>query len=255
MATPAVAARAKNSISPSEWQARVALAAVYRLADHYGWSNLIYNHAALRVPGEPDAFLFKAHHLMFSEVCASNLLKLDMNGRLLDESDGVNVAGFNIHSAILKARPDIHCTVHVHTKAGTAVSAHGKGLLPINQNVLQFHNRLSFHEYEGLADSPTECEHIVRDLGPGNKAMILLNHGLLTVGVTPADALSRMVFLVDSCEVQLALEATGAPIRTPSAEVCEHTAQQWEKYGRINDEVEWAAYLRLADRIDPSYRD
>ncbi|CAG9263115.1 class II aldolase/adducin family protein [Paraburkholderia caribensis] len=244
-----------GNFSEAEWNARVDLAATYRLVAHYGWANLIYNHIALRVPGEPDAFLLKRHSVMFDEVTASNLIKISLSGKPLDEEgDDVNAAGFTIHTAILAARRDINCTVHIHSEAGMAMSAHGGGLLSITQAAMRFHNRLSYHDYEGISTDLSESERLQRDLGTHNKAMILRNHGLLTCGATASEALSLMRYLVISCETQLRLEATGAPIVNPPEDVCERTAKQWERHVEHAGLEDWPAYLRVADRIDPGFR-
>jgi ribulose-5-phosphate 4-epimerase/fuculose-1-phosphate aldolase len=254
MSATSSAPRAATHVA-DDHAARVALAAGYRIADHYGWANLIYNHIALRLPTSPDHFLFKPHHLMFSEMRASDLLTLPLGGRHLSESDNVNAAGYTIHGAVLRARADINCTIHVHTAAGIAMSAHRGELLPINQGAMRFYHRLSYHDYEGISETPEECERIVRDLGPKNKVMILRNHGLLACGATVAEALSNMRYLASACEVQLMLEASGAEIVVPPHDVCEKTAQQWERYVPVNDDLDWAAYLRIADRLDPSFRE
>lgn len=244
----------RGSVGEAEWAARVDLAAAHRLVDLYGWSNLIYNHVTLRVPGEPEWFLVKPHQLMFHEVRASNLLKLRLDGSPSAESENVNAAGFTIHTAILLARPDLNCTMHVHTEAGMAMSAHGKGLLPLNQGAMRFYNRLSYHDYEGLSRDVEERERIAQDLGPVNKAMIMRNHGLLTAGTTVVEALTQMLYLITSCKTQLMLEASGAPLIVPSPETCEHAARQWEQIADFGLRDEWPAYLRLADRADPSFR-
>ncbi|WP_454830331.1 class II aldolase/adducin family protein [Paraburkholderia xenovorans] len=244
-----------GNIGEAEWNARVDLAATYRLVAHYGWSNLIYNHIALRVPGESDAFLLKRHSVMFDEVTASNLIKVSLSGKPLEEEgDDVNAAGFTIHTAILAARPDINCTLHIHSEAGMAMSAHAKGVLPLTQGAMRFYNRLSYHDYEGISTDLSESERLQRDLGSRNKAMILRNHGLLTCGATVSEALSLMRYLVMSCETQLMLEATGAPITVPSEEICEHTAKQWEHHVGHGGLEDWPAYLRIADRLDPGFR-
>jgi ribulose-5-phosphate 4-epimerase/fuculose-1-phosphate aldolase len=243
-----------KSCSDAEWQARVDLAASYRLCVHYGWDNLIYNHIALRVPGEPGSFLFKRHKLMFDEVCASNLVKIGLNGRPLDEGDDVNAAGFTIHTAILKARSDLNCTLHVHGKAGMAMSAHGDGLLSMTQGAMRFHNRLSYHDYEGIATDLDESARLARDLGSTHKAMILRNHGLLTCGETASHALTLMRYLMGACETQLMLQATGCEIIIPPDDVCEHAAQQWEHHDAHGGKDDWPAYLRIANRLDPSYQ-
>lgn len=244
---------ARSKMSKAEWTARVDLAAAYRIGAIFGWSNLIYNHVTLRVPGEPNHFLVKVNDLMFEEVTASSLAKLDLDGKPVGEDQNVNVTGFNIHTAVLRARPDVNAVYHVHTDAGTAMSAHKKGLLPMSQASMQFYNRLAYHDYEGLSDDEGERERIARAMG-GKKAMIMRNHGLLTCGKSIGRALVLMKYLVTSCETQLRLEATGADIILPPPEMCEHAARQWETFDPINADAEWRALVRLADRHDPSFR-
>ncbi|MGD9943932.1 MAG: class II aldolase/adducin family protein [Burkholderiaceae bacterium] len=243
-------------ISPEEAQARLELAAVYRLCAHEGWDELIYNHATIRVPGE-DSFLVKPHGLRFTEVRASNLIKLSWGRYQADQSESqhVNAAAYAIHTAVLKSRPDINCTVHVHTPAGVAMSARKSKLLPLYQGAMQFYNRVSYHDFEGFASDEEESERITRDLGPRNKAMILRNHGLLTGGVNGAEALSLMRYLVQACEVQLRIDAAGADYQLPPDSVCERNAAQWELARLRNAPIEWAAQLRLLDAGDPSYRE
>lgn len=248
--------RAASEVGEQEWQARVDLAAAHRLVVHYGWSNLIYNHIALRVPDEPEYFLVKQHNVLFDEVCASNLVKLRIDGAGVSEAEhNVNVAGFTIHTAILDARPDVNCTMHVHTEAGMAMSAHGKGLLPLNQGAMRFYNRLSYYDYEGISRDLDERERIATSLGPRNKALIMRNHGLLTAGASVVEAFTNMLYLITSCKTQLMLEATGAPMLIPPPDVCEHAAQQWEKIANFGPRDEWPAYLRIADRLDRSFRE
>lgn len=245
----------KQDVSNEEWAARVDLAAVYRLCTHYGWGEHIYNHIALRVPGEPECFLVKRHRYLYEEVCASNLLKLRLDGEPLPGQEKVNPAGFVIHTAVLKARPDLNCTLHFHTIAGMAVSAHPKGFRPITQGDMRFYNRLSYHEFEGIAMDLDETARLQSDLGPKNKAMILRNHGLLTCGSTPRETLTLARYLDTSCKVQMTLLATGCDPLTPSPEVCEHTAQQYEKWeANGGADEDWPAYVRLADSLDASYR-
>lgn len=240
-------------MSTGEAQARLELAAVYRMCAQEGWDELIYNHAAMRIPGE-DCFLVKRHDLLFKEVRASNLLKLRWDGRPADESQNVNAAGFTIHTAVLRSRSDVNCTIHVHTEAGLVMAARKPGLQPIYQGAMQFYNRLSYHEYEGLASDVDEAARIGRDLGPRNRAMILRHHGLLTCGANAAEALSTMRYLVQACEVQTRIDAGGGDFDLPSPAVCERTAEQWEHGLRTNAPIEWAAQLRMLDGIDPSYR-
>jgi ribulose-5-phosphate 4-epimerase/fuculose-1-phosphate aldolase len=243
-----------QSVSAAEQEVRVNLAALYRLAEHYGWGDLIYNHIAARVPGE-DAFLMKPHNLMFDEVCASDLVKLPLDGQTIGFDRNVNPAGYNIHSAILNARPDANYSLHIHSKPGAAVSAQQHGILPFSQDSMRFYNRLSFHDFEGVAVDQTECERLAKDFGKKNRAYMLRNHGLLTVGYHPAVVISEMRYLVEACEAQLMLQASGTEIHLPPAEVCEKAAAFLEKVSQgSNNDVEWNAYLRVADRIDRSYR-
>lgn len=243
----------KQNMSAAELHTRVDLAAVYRMCVVEGWDNLIYNHATMRVPGE-NAFLVKPHDLLFTEVCASNLVKLCLDGEQVNETQNINSAGFTIHTAALNSRPDIHCTIHIHTEAGMAMSARKTKLKPTFQGAMQFFNRLSYHDYEGVSFDIDEATRISRDLGPRNKAMIMRNHGLLTCGTSAVDALNTMRYLVLSCEVQLRIEAAGGDFDLPPDEVCEHAASQWERGRRLSEKQEWAATLRLLDGIDPSYR-
>ena len=245
-------------ITDAEARTRVELAALYRLSDHYGWSDLIYNHISARVPGEA-AFLIKSHAVMFDEVRASDLVKVRLDGRDLDEKGYVagiriNRAGFTIHSAILNARPEINFVLHFHTRPGMAVSALREGLILVSQEAMQFHKRLSYHDFEGVASDRSESERLARDLGPSNRAMILRNHGVLTCSAAPAEALSKMRNLIEACEVQLALEGTGREILVPPPDLCEHTARQFEATQEHRNLTEWDAYLRIADRLDPSFR-
>ncbi len=248
-----IAEGATTAFSPDELEVRTNLAALYRLAVHYGWDSHIFNHIAGRVPGT-DYFLVKQHALMFHEVTASNLLKLRLDGKPMDEASNVNPAGFTIHTAVLNSRPDIQYTMHVHTNAGVAMSARKNGLLPFYQRSMVFYNRLSFHDFEGIADDINEAARLARDIGPKNKAVMLRNHGLLTGGETAAETLTLMRYLVESCECQLMLEASGGEINLPAEEVCEHTAKQYERVQRVVDKDEWAAYLRVADSLDASFR-
>jgi len=247
----APAAQGSTGSPELEVRARIDLAALYRLADHYGWRDLIYNHIAARVPGE-RCLLIKPHALLFSEVRASDLIKVNLDGS--DRDAAINAAGFTIHSAVLNARKDINYTIHVHTRPGMAVSAIKAGLVVVSQEAMQFHARVSYHDFEGVATDLDETARLAADLGPANKAMILRNHGLLTCGATPAEALSKMHYLVEACEIQLALQATGQDIVLPPPQVCEHAAQQMEYFQKLGDADEWRAYLRIADSLDPSFR-
>lgn len=239
--------------------ARRDLAAAYRLIAHFGLDDGIYTHISLRI-GE-DRFLLNPFGLSFDEVQASNLVTIDHEGKLIDDPNGagVNAAGFTIHSAVHMARHDVACVVHTHTVAGMAVSAQEEGLLPLNQWSLQFHDRIAFHDYEGIALDLGERARLVADLG-GHHTMILRNHGLLTCGRSVGEAVKRMLNLERSCQAQVAALAGGRALRIPSRDVCEKTALQYDEGG---DEVagggrpdyQWLAYLRLLDRVAPDYAD
>ncbi len=245
----------RNSIPPAEWAARVDLAAAYRWAQHAGWNDLIFNHITLRVPGEPDFFLIKPHELLFEEVTASSLLKLDMEGRPVGADTPINPAATTIHTAVLAARPDLTAVLHVHTQPGIAISAMKGGLKFLCQEAMLFYNRISYHDFEGIATDSEECARLARDLGPSNRAVILRNHGLLTCGGNIAEAVTSMRILVSICDMQLRLMATGAEINEPSPAVCERTARQFEK-ARLTHQhrAEWNAILRKLDGIDSSFR-
>lgn len=247
-----LAARRPEGMPETEWGARVDLARTYRIAAHLGWEHLIYNHIAMRVPGEP-CFLIKPHDVMFSEVRATGLVKLDLDGKPLTFEQNINTAGFVIHSAILKARPDVNCTLHVHTPAGTVMSARAGKILPVSQTAMQFYNRVSYHDFHGYATEEEEAPLLQQSLGPWNMTMILRNHGLLTCGACGTEAARRMWALVQCCEMQLMLEASGGEIVMPSPEVCEHTARQSEHLYRRLVPQDRAAFTRIVDRIDDSY--
>jgi ribulose-5-phosphate 4-epimerase/fuculose-1-phosphate aldolase len=242
--------------SAAEWEARVELAACYRLLAHFRMTDLIYTHSTLRVPGEPGRFLINPYGLRWEEITASSLVKIDVDGRKVGPSPyGVNPAGFTIHSAVHMGRHDAACVIHTHTKAGMAVSALACGILPISQIAMQWYGRIGYHDYEGIALDLDERERIVRDLG-GNGALVLRNHGLLSVGRSVAEAFNTMHYLNLACEVQLAAMATGAELVRPPPEVCEKVAAQADRMMVEDDDLalEWQAHLRLLDRLDPSYK-
>lgn len=234
--------------SEGERQARVDLAALHHLEEIFGWTHLIYNHTTLRVPGEPGHFLVKPNHLLYDEITASSLIKVDMDGRPVDGEANLNPAGLAIHSAVLRARPDLNCVMHVHTLEGMAMSAHPKGLLPLNQGAARFYNRLSYHDWEGPSGHFDERERLARSLGPTNKVMILRNHGLLATGVSVAACFHNMEYLIASCRVQLMLDAATDTLLLPSDAEAERAARNLE---RIDAEVlgdGWPALLRLLER-------
>ncbi len=256
MSTTATATATRDCSAPdhpaSEREIRVQLAACYRLMHRFGMTDLIYTHVSARLPGGEGHFLLNPYGLAFDEITASNLVRVDRDGNPVGESDWpVNRAGFVIHSAVLAARADVNCVLHTHTRAGIAVSTLACGLLPISQHALKFHGRIGYHDYEGIACDLDERRRLVADLGP-HDAMILRNHGLLTVGASVAEAFVTNYFLEMACKIQIDAQATGAELVQPSPEICEHTARQYETGGEISP---WGALLRLLDRADPSWRD
>ncbi len=236
----------------ADQQARLDLAAVYRLLAHYGWGDVIFNHAAMRLPSNPRLFLIKRHELLYTEVTASNLVCVSMDDDL-DERAGVNRPGFTLHSGILRGRADVTCSVHVHPEEGIAISAMERGLRPVSQNAMRFWNRVGYHDYEGLTDSFDERERIVAALGR-NRALIMRHHGITTVGVTAREAFSLMKEFVRAARIQIMMESTGQPLREIPPDVCEHVAAQYERHDKGRASAEWPAYLRMLDAIDPGYR-
>ena len=239
-----------RAMSAEEWQTRVDLAAAHRLAIAEGWQERlsIFNHFTARVPGEPDMMLIKPHDLLFSEVTASNLVKVSLTGRDLDIKDNVNGAGFAIHSAVFHARPDVNASLHVHGSQGRAIAALECGLMFLSQEAMRFHNRIGYHPYEGIA-APNERENLQRDLG-SNNALILRNHGVLTCGPSIAQAALDLQNLMCMAEVQLRILATGQPVTQPPREVIEKTAAVQAK---LETRHPWAAIRRWLDKHDPSY--
>src|SRR5215468_1208174 len=247
-----IATVAKSSVSPEEWQARVDLAAVYRLIANYGWGDVIYNHSSMRVPGEDRMFLIKRHELLYTEVTASNLVKVSMDEDL-DEKAGVNRPGFTLHGGVLSGRPDVNCAVHVHTEIGMAISGLQSGLRMCSQNAIRFYNRVGYHDYEGITEDFDERARINSDLGK-NRALIMRNHGLLTVGRSVREAFVLMKYLIEAAHIQLMMEATGGELIEIPPEVCAKTAEQYEHHDSGRGSADWPAYLRMLDQVDPSYR-
>ena len=251
-------------VSDAERQVRQDLAAAYRLVAHYGMDDSIYTHISARVPGTEDQFLINPFGMLFRDITASSLVKIDLAGRILDDSPyDVNPAGFTIHGAVHAARHDAACVLHTHTVAGVAVSSLACGLQPCNQWALQFYQRVVYHDFEGIALDPEERERLVADLGPTARALILRNHGLVTLGRTVSEAFILMLNLERACRVQVAIESSGQPVYPVPAEVCEKTAQQYEAGGGSHlpgqadpNAREWRALLQ---RIEPapatSFRD
>jgi ribulose-5-phosphate 4-epimerase/fuculose-1-phosphate aldolase len=247
------AAGSQDRMAPAEWQARIDLAAVYRLLAHYGWDDVIYNHSSMRVPGEPRNFLMKRHELLYTEVTASNLVKVNMDEDL-DEKSGVNRPGFTLHGGVLGAREDVNCAVHVHTENGTALSGLKHGLRMVSQQALRFYKRVGYHGYEGITEDFDERARINKDLGQ-NRALIMQHHGMLTVGKSAREAFVLMKYLLTAAEIQLKMEATAGQLLEVPPEICAKTAEQFEHHDSGRGSSDWPAYLRVLDKIDRSYRD
>ncbi|MCY1399999.1 Decarboxylase NovR [compost metagenome] len=245
----------KNQVSEEEWQLRVNLAACYRLVALYGWTDMVFTHISARVPGPDHHFLINPYGLMFDEITASNLIKIDMDGnKVLESPYNANRAGFVIHSAIHDARHDIQCVLHTHTRSGVAVSTQECGILPISQQSTFVLSSLAYHDYEGVALRDDEKPRLQADLG--DKLFFMLrNHGLLTVGRTVADAFLHMYTFESTCQIQLAAQAGGTLIQV-DPQIIEGVAEVASKQtGGLGGEFLWPALLRKLDRIDTSYRD
>jgi ribulose-5-phosphate 4-epimerase/fuculose-1-phosphate aldolase len=247
----------RETVSPEEWAARVDLAACYRLIVQHGWEDLVYTHITLRVPGAADQFLINPYGMFFDEITASSLVKIDLEGRKLDDSPyPVNPAGFVIHSAIHAARHDALCVLHTHTVNGIAVSTQRAGLLPISQHSMSVIPSLGYHDFEGVATRDDEKPRLVADLGD-HTHLILRNHGLLTVGETVADAFVAMYYLETSCAIQVGAQAGGGELIPVPKEVLDGAYAQTGAASRPRGRGKaiWPGLLRRLDRIDPSYRD
>jgi len=252
MPTPAAVKPVETQEELTERDVRVQLAACYRLIAHFGMDDLVYTHISARVPGAENQFLINPYGLMFNEITASSLVKIDYDANIVDESPyEVNRAGFVIHSAIHMERPDVNCVLHTHTRAGITISCLKEGLMPLNQIALGFYGRVAYHDYEGVATNLDERERLVRDLDE-KSVMILRNHGLLTAGRTVPEAFQLMYYLEQSCRIQADVMATGGTINAVSEATAEYTARQFDQMPR--GKREWPALLRLLDAKDPSYR-
>jgi ribulose-5-phosphate 4-epimerase/fuculose-1-phosphate aldolase len=249
-------ANVRQQVSPEEWATRVDLAACYRLIAHFGWDDLVFTHISARVPGTHD-FLINPYGLMFEEVTASNLVRVDLAGnKTLASPYEINPAGYTIHSAIHEVREDVGCVLHLHTMAGIAVSAQRQGLRPISQQATFILMSLSYHDYEGLALNPDEKARLQADLGHTHY-MILRNHGLLTVGRTISDAFMAMFSLQRACEIQVMAQAGGDDQLIPIGQSVLDTVPEYMRLVTrgAGTGIVWPALLRKMDRLDPGYRD
>lgn len=246
----------KGEVSEEEWQARVNLAAAYRLCAHYGWDDLIYTHISARVPGGDHHFLINPLGLMFEEITASSLIKVDLHGnKLMDTPFIANAAGFIIHSAIHAARDDAHCVLHLHTDYGIAVSNQKGGLLPLCQSSIPAWMSVAYHDYEGIAVNEGEKERLVADMGD-KQALILRNHGTLTAAPTVAQSFELMYFLEKACKIQILSQSTGGELNGPPKEGIDNAMRDLRVVAGAQgaDHLVWPALLRKLDRMDTSYR-
>lgn len=242
------------AVSASEWEQRVNLAAAYRLVAHFGWDDLIFTHISARVPGPEHHFLINPYGMMFDEITASGLVKVDLDGKkVMDSPYEINPAGFTIHGAIHAARTDARCVLHVHSVNGVAVSAQAPGLLPLSQHSIFVLSSLAYHDYEGVALNQDEKPRLVRDLGD-KRFLMLRNHGLLTVGESVSEAFVGMYFFETSCMMQVRAQAGGKLIHI-GPQVIEGAQAQWQQVTRgAGGGLAWPALLRRLDRIDPGFR-
>ena len=244
----------EGKCSPEEWAIRVDLAAAYRMVAHYGWDDLIFTHLSARIPGPEHHFLLNPYQLMFEEVTASSLVKVDVDGNAVDATPFItNPAGFTIHSAIHMARDDAHAVMHVHTPAGQAVSAHQDGLLPLTQTAMLIRSELAFHDYEGVATDLDERERLVADLGDKG-GMILRNHGTLAVGGNVGECFVRLYFIERACQAQIMALSAGSAVSHPPQGTPERAAEQGSAGLKVAANLlAWPALLRKAYRLDPGF--
>ena len=238
-----------------EWELRLDLAACYRLFHHFRFTDLIYNHISARVGGAHEHFLINPYGLMYNEVTASSLVKVDVDGRVIEDplGLGVNPGGFTIHSAVHRARPDVLCVMHTHTAATVAVATMAEGLLPLTQHAMRFTGRIAYHDYEGIYFTDAERQRLQANLGQ-RMVMLLRNHGSLVCGRSIADAFDTMYYLERACQLQLSLLASGRKLVEPVPEVAEQVAAVFESPKREGGRKTWPAMLRLLQREQPDYQ-
>ena len=245
-----------NRFGELEWAARKELAACYRLADMFGFSDIIWNHITAKIP-DTEHFLINRFGLRYDEVTASNLITLDVDGNIIDaggavSDDDVNVTGFVIHSAVHAARPDVACVMHSHCQAGLVVSVLKEGLLAMIQDAMPIYGHVAYHDYEGLSTDLSERQRLAANLG-SNMAMIMRNHGLMTCGKTVGEAFMTIYYLECACKVQMQVLATGQAYGLPSAELSEQAAEQYASFAY--GDFEWPALLRLVEKRAPDFCD
>jgi ribulose-5-phosphate 4-epimerase/fuculose-1-phosphate aldolase len=244
----------KDKVSAEEWALRVELAACYRLVAIYGWTDLVFTHISARIPGPEHHFLINPYGLMFDEITASSLIKVDAECNVMHETQfPVNPAGFTIHSAIHDIRHDVQCVLHTHTRAGVAVSTQKCGVLPISQQSTFILASLAYHDYEGLAVRADERPRLQKDLG-GNTFFMLRNHGLLTVGSTVAEAFLAMYFFETTCQIQITAQAAGELIEVNPAIISGVREAMHKTSDGVGAQIAWPALMRKLDRVDQSYK-
>ena len=246
----------KATVSKEEWQTRVDLAALYRLVALYGWDDLVFTHISARVPGEDNHFLLNPYGLLFEEIKASDLVKIDLDGNIVSETEHfVNAAGFTIHSAVHGNGQHNHAVIHTHSNDGVAVSAQEHGLLPISQTAMVIRNECAYHDYEGIALNHDERERLLDDLGDKH-CMILKNHGLLATGATCADAWLRLFFLERACTMQIKALSGGSKLNMVPNDVVELVTDQGQMASEQGiGNLAWPALIRKLDKIDVSYKE
>lgn len=245
----------RDRVSEEEWAVRVDLAALYRLVALYGWDDMIYTHISARAPGGEEHFLINPYGLLFEEITASSLVKVDLDGNIVQETDHfINPAGFTIHSAVHAARPDVGCVIHLHTDDGVAVASQPHGLLMLSQHAMTLEGRVAYHDYEGIAVDLDERERLVRDLGD-QPVMILRNHGTLSVGASCADAFMAIYFLERACTIQIRTLAGGRWVKPAKGVPAKVADQSTPLFSGPAGDLAWPALLRKLDRTDPSFRD
>ena len=236
----------KNIYSEEEWSNRVNLAACYHLADYFNMSDIIWNHITSKTSQDKETFLINPFGLRYDEITASNLVEITPEGKVLNSDSSINDTGYIIHGAIHRARQDIACVMHTHSRAGLAVSCFEDGLQPIIQDAAIFYNRVSYHDWEGMSTESEECERLSKSLGKNN-VMILRNHGLLTCGTTIAEAFMLMYYLDRACKNQIDTMSTGMKLNVPSDNIMEFAAGQYDDPRFKLGKHEWPALLRLLD--------
>jgi ribulose-5-phosphate 4-epimerase/fuculose-1-phosphate aldolase len=248
--------RVRDNVSTAEWQARIDLAALYRLTALYHWDDLVFTHISMRVPGPEHHFLINPYGFLFEEMTASSLVKVDLAGNIvMDTPHFINPAGFTIHGAIHGAREDALCVYHTHTLHGVAVSAQKEGLLPISQHSLLPLSSIGYHTYEGLALNAEERPRLIHDLG-SNQALILRNHGLLTVGRSAAEAFLLMYMLESACRIQVMAQSGGSELIEIGKPILSGIRSQVDQVTRgMGADILWPGLLRKLHRLDPSYKE